>query len=276
MANSLPQEEVDRFHREGFLKLPDMSTPQEVTRLRDLYDDLFARKAGWERGDFFDFAGQDDSSQVAALPQLNNPSEYEPRLRDTVFRTNAQAIARQLLGPTAELVFEHAMLKPARIGGETPWHQDQAFYPRFTDYQSITFWMPLQPVDDANGCLNFIPRSHLGPLLDHRNLNGDPRIHGLEALGVDPTTRVSCPLPEGHATVHAYRTLHQAAPNTTGAPRRAYALGFGVHSRDYFQRIEYPWNMDRATARHARAEQHMSWMGRNIRRLKNTVKSVVR
>jgi ectoine hydroxylase-related dioxygenase (phytanoyl-CoA dioxygenase family) len=272
----LGQLEVERFHQEGFLSIPQITTREEISRVRALYDRLFEQKAGWEKGDFFDFAGLDESGATASVPQLSDPSKYEPALKNTIFRTNAHAIARQLLGPTAELVFEHAMLKPAGTGGETPRHQDEAFYPRFTNYRSITFWMPLQPVDIVNGCLDFIPGSNNGPLLTHRSINNDPRIHGLEAPEADASLKVSCPLQEGGATVHGYRTLHHAGPNLSDGPRRAYALGFGVRSREYTLRTDFAWNREKATARALRAKTALRPLQRYIKELKHSVKAAIR
>ena len=271
----LDSEEVSRFHRDGFLEIRDITTAEEVSRLRVLYDSLFTKKAGWEKGDLFDFAGLDDAESPAKTLQLIEPSTYEPALRATVFRTNAQAIARQLLGPSAEVVFEHAMLKPANTDGETPWHQDEAFYPRFTNYRSITCWMPLQPVDVVNGSLDFIPGSNDGPLLTHRSINNDPRIHGLEAPEANAERKISCPLPEGAATVHGYRTLHHAGPNRSDGPRRAYALGFGVRSKEYMIRTEFPWNLEKATARAMRADAARGPLQRYVHQLKQSVKALI-
>lgn len=258
------------------MSISHITTAEELARLRVLYDRLFNRKAGWENGDFYDFAGLDDSATTATVPQLSDPSKYEPALRSTVFRSNAHAMAKQLLGPSAELVFEHAMLKPAKASGETPWHQDEAFYPRFTNYRSVTFWMPLQAVDMVNGCLDFIPGSNNGPLFTHRSINNDPRIHGLEAPEVDASLKVSCPLQEGGATVHAYRTLHHSGPNLSDGPRRAYALGFGVRSKDYTVRTEFPWNQEKATARALRANAALGPLQRNVKELKQWIKAMTR
>jgi ectoine hydroxylase-related dioxygenase (phytanoyl-CoA dioxygenase family) len=276
VKRTLTQDEIKRFHEDGFLSIPQITTSQEVALIRDMYDGLFERRAGWDKGDFFDFAGLDDPAKTASVPQLLSPSKYAPVLKTTLFRANAQEIARQLLGPSAELVFEHAMMKPARTGGETPWHQDEAFYPKFTDYRSITFWMPLQPVDVMNGCMDFIPGSNNGPLLPHQSINNDPRIHGLETINVDASKRVICPLQEGSATVHGYRTLHHAGPNLADGPRRAYALGYGVRARKYTLRADFPWNIEKATARNKRAEEAQGPVRRYMNQLKDSAKAVLK
>lgn len=275
-CTALSPHQISFFHENGYLSLPQITTAEEVNWIRDIYDHFFERRVGWENGDFFDFSGTDQADSALTLPQMLDLSRYEPALKQTLFRTHALNIARQLLGPSAELVFEHAILKPAKSGGETPWHQDEAFFPKYTNYQSLTIWMPLQAVNIANGCLDFIPGSHLGPLLPHHRLNHDPRIHGLEAEGVDASQRVTCPVPAGGATIHHQRTLHHADPNRSDEPRRAYALGFGVRSRATTLRTEFHWNQSRATARDQRAAAAQGVLQRYVNLLKTQLKAVLR
>jgi ectoine hydroxylase-related dioxygenase (phytanoyl-CoA dioxygenase family) len=272
----LTQDEIGTFHEQGYLLLPKITTPEEVVWIRELYDGLFEQRLGWDEGDLFDYAGTDDVGSVAILPQLLHPSRYKPALRKTVFRVNAHAIAKQLLGKSAELVFEHAMLKFAGTGGETPWHQDEAFYWKYTNYQSITFWMPLQPVDSSNGCLEFIPKSHKGPLLSHHSINNDRRIPGLEANGVDTSRLIACPLPAGGATIHHSRMLHHSGPNRSDGPRRAYALVFGVRSRKFTLRKNFPWNEEKTTAREKRAIKAKNTIQNCTNYLRNAAKAIFR
>ncbi len=275
MTLSLAPDAAGKFWDQGFLAVPGVCDPQEIDWLCEVYDRLFAQRAGWDKGDFFDFAGPDTADTAPVLPQLLEPSRYEPSLKQAAFRLNAFAIATQLLGPSAELVFEHAMLKPARIGAETPWHQDEAFFPIHTDYQSITVWMPLQPVDLSNGCMQFIAGSHKHAVLPHRRMHNDPRLHGLEVCDPHVGTPVSCPLPAGGATVHHCRTLHHAGPNLTDQPRRAYALGFGVRSREFTLRTEFPWNAVRTSARDKRADVARGALQRYMSQLRRTVKKAI-
>ena len=245
---ALTKAEYDRFWRDGYLVLPPLSPPEEVAHLVGLYDGMFARAAGRAEGDYFDFASAEGSTRAPSVPQVLNPSRYEPTFAETAFRVQAAAIARQLLGPRAELVFEYAMLKPPRSGGPTPWHQDEAFYSVLNNFRSITFWMPLQDVALENGCMRFVPGSHRGPLLEHRAIGNDPRVHGLEAIGVALDAGVVCPLPAGAATVHECGTLHAAGPNLSDVPRRAYAVAFGVKSWRNVQWREHPWKRAQNTA----------------------------
>jgi len=191
----------------------------------------------------------DEDDVAPVLPQIINPVNYAPELRQTQFRANALALARQLLGPTVTPAFEHAILKPAERGAATPWHQDEAFRvdPNF-EYQQLSIWMPLQEATLENGCMVYIPGTNKGEVLPHRSPGSDPKVHAIEcAGGFDPADAVPCPLPAGGATLHAGRTLHHAGPNRTELPRRAYVLGFEVPPKPCQPRDFY-WNRDKQTA----------------------------
>ena len=117
----------------------------------------------------------------------------------------------------------HAINKPPRDGAPTPWHQDEAYWDPHADHTAISVWVPLQDVDESNGCMAFVPGSHREPVLPHRLIH--PDAHGLRlADDTEPAGAVACPIPTGSATVHAGRTLHYAGPNRTDRPRTARRL----------------------------------------------------
>jgi ectoine hydroxylase-related dioxygenase (phytanoyl-CoA dioxygenase family) len=249
-------EQIAFFHREGYLAIPAITTQAEVETLRGIYDRLFNSNAGREEGNQFDLGGTDEDGKTAKLPQILNPVKYAPELQDTLFRANAAAISRQLLGEGCQGRGEHAILKPAHYGSETPWHQDEAYWSPDFEYTSLSVWMPLQEATLANGCLQFVPRSHTWPVHPHHTINNDPRIHGLEIDNPQQFSKgaVACPLPAGGATFHYNRTLHYAGPNLSDIPRRAYILGFGLENRKSPTVRDFYWNRTKQTPRQERYE----------------------
>jgi ectoine hydroxylase-related dioxygenase (phytanoyl-CoA dioxygenase family) len=252
---ALTRDQIEFYQREGYLALDALTTQEEVAWLRDIYDRLFAERAGREVGDQFDLAGADADDDEAALPQILGPSKYAPELLHGLFRANAFAIAKQLLGPEAQPQGEHAILKPARHGVATPWHQDEAYWNPALEYNALSIWIPLQPATLANGCMQFVPGSHKQEVLPHHPINNDPRIHGLEADAAYTNNALACPLPPGGATIHTNRTLHYAGPNQSDEPRRAYILMFGVPPSPRSEPRDFYWNAIKTTARQQRAEQ---------------------
>ena len=247
----LTPEQIAEFHERGFLSIPQISTPEEVELLRGIFDRLFAQKAGRAEGAQFDMVTHDeDDDQPQALPSIINPVNFAPELRATIFRTNAAAIARQLLGPKVTASFEHAILKPAHYGAATPWHQDEATRVDANfDYEQLSIWMPLQEATPENGCMQYIAGTHKADVLPHRSPKSDPRIHAIEcAGGFDPADATLCPLPPGGATMHHGRTLHYAGPNASDIPRRAYILAFEVPPKPSTRQRDFYWNRDKQTA----------------------------
>ncbi len=249
----LTREQIEQFHRDGFLALERLMDPEEVAWAREIYDRLFAQRAGREFGDQFDLGGPDTEGEVAVLPQILNPAKYAPELKEGRYRKNALAIAQQLLGEEAVYQGEHAIFKPARYGAATPWHQDEAYWNPAMDYYSISIWIPLQEATIENGCLWFVPGSHHWEIVPHHTIGHDPRVHGLEVDEADTSDAVACPIPAGGCTIHLNRTLHYAGPNTSEIHRRAYILGYGHPPKPRTEPREFPWNASKQTPREERA-----------------------
>jgi hypothetical protein len=224
----LTKEQCESFWRDGFLSLPQITSPDDLARIRILYDRMFEERAGWRDGNYFDLVGLENDPDKFKIQHLQRITDYCPELLTTKYFHNAISLARQLLGGPAKHLYDIAISKPPRSDAETPWHQDAAFLAETSYFETLVFWVPLQAVDPSNGCMNFISGSHRGPILTHRSPGGDTRVNGLEAVGIDKSAAVACPLPAGGATIHHFRTLHGTGGNNTAAFMRALTFGFGI------------------------------------------------
>jgi len=244
---SLPlhADQVRRFRRQGFLSIPDFAPPEafeDLARLRFIFDRLFAAHTGRKDGNYFDFAGAKTEEASCAAPQMLHMSKYAPELLDSPIVQQGWKVARQVLGERARMIVDHGLLKPAGSSAATPWHQDEAFWNERYHHDGLSIWIPLQDVDEHNGCMQFASGSHRSGVMPHQAINNDPRIHGLEVAGLHPPRVVTCPLKLGGATLHHARTLHYSAPNHSAADRRAYVLVFTGRVRRRIIPCERPWN----------------------------------
>ena len=257
MSFVLSSAQLSFFHENGYLAVPRLTTDEDVARLRASYDRIFAEHAGRELGDHFDLAGPDEEEGKESLPQILHPARYAPEMNDSELLLNTARVARQLLGPGATCEIAHAIFKPARFGAETPWHQDAAYWSPDMRYTAISIWVPLQEATEENGCMQFVPRSHMLDVVRHRSINDDPRIHGLE---LHPSARdhaksfVSCPLPAGGATFHGPYMLHHTGANRSPIPRRALILNAGITPVKRDTPLRFPWMEGKMTARDGRAK----------------------
>lgn len=253
----LSPEQITAYHAQGYFSLPPITTPEELVKLRAIYDRLFEQRAGHAEGNHFDLAGIDEAGQAPVLPQILGPSKYAPELVTTLLRANCDAIAAQLCGPECLFRGDHAINKPPHSPAPTPWHQDEAYWSDDTLYaHALSIWVPFQDVNEANGCMQFIPGSHKLEVLPHHSINNDPRIHGLEldAGACDVSHPAICPIPAGGCTIHPSRTLHYTAPNRSAAPRRAYILIYHTEPVKLPAARNFYWNRAKHTAREERAQ----------------------
>jgi hypothetical protein len=256
---TLSQQQCERFWKDGFIRLEHVARQTELNGLRTVGDRLLREKAGFKEGLLFDFYPEGDGPERPRLAQLHHPSHFERSLMESTLARRAQSIAMQLLGPKARFVSDSFFHKPPHTDAVTPWHQDEAFTDPRIEHREVNFWFPLQPVSMENGCMQFIPGSHLGPVLPHGPIGGDPTTHGLEcSTGFDMQTAVVCPLQLGDCTIHHGRTLHFAGANHSDGSRYAYSLVFGLPRRASYEVRTFPWNDNRRLSRDARVHESRS------------------
>ena len=148
------------FSDNGYLALDRVTTDEELEWLSVVYDQLLAR------------------------PMSGYPDTYYDAVRP--YGVRDAPILGQLLFP------EQRVHKPARHGAATPWHQDEAYWDRLS-YYAVGSWLPLDDVFPENGCMWFLPGSHLKPILRHRHMNDDPAIAVLELVDdLDTSAAVPC------------------------------------------------------------------------------------
>ena len=238
-------EEQIRFYQEnGYLALERIAPDDEIEWLQSVYDRLFESRAGEEDGAYFDLAGPRAHQGRETLPQVLGPERVFPELRETNCFQNGRAAAAKLLQTDLEQVNGggHMILKPARYGQETPWHQDEAYWNPAALHNGLSVWTPLDNASVESGCMQFIPKSHASEnVLPHRHIDNDPLVHGLVTDHAQPENAVSCPLKPGGATFHHCRTLHYAGPNRTDQTRRAYINVFNAPPQKRGKPDHRPW-----------------------------------
>lgn len=233
----LTAEQVRDFHLQGYLRLEQFLTATELQIMRQVYDDwILTRKAG-PKMHFGDLANE------------------VPELRICRFRERAMAMARQLGGMETRVKGEKFMFRPAGHPVESPWHQDWAFASPEHISLGLTFWIPLQDTGIRQGCLWYLPASHLQDILPHRNrpdiTPGYQKDVDLEAdpACFDENEAVPMILPAGGVAIHHANTLHKACPNRSEEPRRACILSFGgpTHARLVPKGLaHWPWMEERS------------------------------
>lgn len=266
--SQLSQVDIEGANTNGFLVIEGVCPQHELERIAVDYDYIFSQEWGKEEGRYFDLGGTDEDGQQRGLPQILGPTEYMTWLLESEYFKNLASITKQLFGRQEEAAFHgsHAILKPAGYGLTTPWHQDKSYWGYGSEHCKANYWMPLEDASIESGCLHYIPGSHLHPgqdgfdVVEHRSINNDPRIHGMEvtekgAAAFDMNSAVATPVKAGGVVIHFPRSMHYAGPNLTDHDRRAFVCGFGYESTFIHDTQLYPWMKAKQTLRQQRADE---------------------
>jgi hypothetical protein len=175
---------------------------------------------------------------VENVGQVMWPSDLVDGGRDGPLHERSFALARALVGVDAAFDFDMLIWKEARTETETPWHQDEAYWPEgMTDKRALTVWCALDEATVDNGCMWHLPGSHRNPALyEHRSASEGSHI--LATDDVDETTEGARPSPlqPGDAVVWHGRTAHYSRGNSTDARRRTFICNFRPESMVRFER----------------------------------------
>lgn len=254
----LTDEQVLAVNEQGFLCMPQLTSPEEALGIKASLERLFKQKAGWKEGAYGELSTNANDDGRPNSPQILLPVNYAPGLHKTECFHNAQRIAKQILGEKAEFILDLAIYKRAGDGEATPWHQDQAFRDPHFDYHEVTIWVALRDVDESSGCLMFLPNSHRRQVLDHRRTNRNGESIALECCApFDESATVKAEIPLGGCTLHFPKTLHRSATNSSGAPRIVYIMTFGKAPTLARTVVAYPWQDNTVTEMQQRRRKWM-------------------
>jgi phytanoyl-CoA hydroxylase len=231
------EDQVEFFRVHGHLVVKDAIEVSEIDLLHDRCQELLERKQelaldwAWEKGKEKE---QRDFKIVQA-----NPRQVFPEIVEMESRQWTISFASALLGRPVDSWYDQYIAKPPRDGAETYWHQDEAYWGRNLEDKGITCWMPLQDVDELNGCMHFTDRGHLDGILEHAR----PEHIKSDLLycqpGLDRT--VVCPIKRCDVTFHHGRTPHMTTPNMSDGWRQAVTTHMsadGASSGNH-----YPWRV---------------------------------
>ena len=252
-ANPLTEDQLAEFRREGFLVVNAPQISQcDIVWCRNILMPLIERGVGRKEGRNLDISAREGVDD-GVTPQLCRPSIYASELSRWSYRKTGLAIAKQLLGPEASLSADNAAFKPRRVGGPTPWHQDEAYNDPRHYQEQVTIWIAIFETTIENGAMAFIPRSHLMGILPHRLNGGSREANSIECCeGFDPKDARVCPLRAGGITIHQRRTLHGASGNKSDTPRLGYILNYKTPPKSRTDLGTFPWNNGVARSIHRR------------------------
>lgn len=227
---TLSADQLATFARDGYLVIPNLFTPADVTAINGNLSRLVRESDDQGRHPAPGVSVQFESGRsVAGL----GPEQRELAVRkffqfapaDPFFWTTARdrrivAILDDLLGPGARLMQSMALVKPPEIGSPKDWHQDVPYFPITPADRCIGIWAAMDDATLENGCMQVVPGSHrLGPVEHIQGPTGwrlpEERVSGFRR------DVVPLPVPAGSALVFSACLFHFTDQNRSAKRRRA-------------------------------------------------------
>lgn len=226
------QEDIETFQKDGVVCVRGLFAPHVEALRRGVAANMAApgpyasenERAG-ETGRFFD-----DYCNWGRIPEFS----------DVIRDPQVIAAAAALMGSTRVQMFhDHVLVKEPGTSMATPWHSDGPYY--FVEgRQTISFWVPLDPVQEAS--LRCVAGSHLWDkdVLPTRWAAETAFFEG-DYLPVPDPDADGMPIREwdmepGDAVAFHFRTSHGARGNRSDRRRRAFSLRLVGDDARYVQR----------------------------------------
>lgn len=230
----IDQATLDTFEQEGVVLIKGLFAKQ-VELLRDgvafnmEHPGPYASENTKEghKGRFFD-----DYCNWQRISQLEQAIKQSPA---------AEVAAQLMQSQRVQLFHDHVLVKEPGTTLPTPWHQDGPYY-FVNGKQTVSFWCPLDPVEEAT--LRFVAGSHKWekPVLPIRWVSEEGYFPNMDDYMPIPDPEAEgMPIREwkmepGDAVAFNFDTLHGARANETSQRRRAFSVRLMGDDARYVQR----------------------------------------
>lgn len=208
------------FRRDGYAVARGFLSEAAVADVNRHIDALIDRLPELdERTAFYEVPGDPET-----IMRLQNFGRYDRDLQALYESDRLVGLAADLLDDAAVPTVLQWFAKPPRVGKVTPPHQD-GFYFKLEPSEALTFWIALDAVDRENGCIRYLPGSHLRGYRPHAMSNVMGFSRGVTDYGsADLAAEHAIVAAPGDLIIHHCMIVHRADPNPSDRWRRALGL----------------------------------------------------
>lgn len=203
---------MSNYARDGFVFPVPVMSSSEASQLRSELESAEALvDTDLDRKILFGFANM-------VLPFVDEVTR-RPEITDAV---------SEVLGVDLLVLGASFFVKEPHSAAFVSWHQDLTYW-ELSDVSEVTAWLALTHATSENGCMQFVPGSHLNDVVDHRDTFAADNMlsRGQElAIDVTPDGAVDVELAAGEMSLHHGHMFHGSQPNTSDDRRIGLALRY--------------------------------------------------
>ena len=233
---SLSPEQVEHYWREGYVVLPPVLDATEIERFKLRARDIVGGDRPEEAANR---VVKDISFAKGLLPmpedpehatwKIMNPDRFDRVFQECLRLPKVLAAVESLIGEDLMAFLLMFIYKPPGVEQAVhPFHQDAAYFMFAPQDSCLGVWIALDPVDEANGSLTIVPRSHDMSVRRHEPKQGI-NFGALAAQGIEGNAEyhekgVTMSMQPGECLLFNTRLLHRSGGNRTRLHRRAITL----------------------------------------------------
>ena len=178
----------------------------------------------------------------SVLEELESSHRSDPDLKLAIGQSNAlipfvdeitrsDAVlnpVRNILGPNILVWNSSFFIKEPKTKDFISWHQDLTYW-GLTDSHEVTAWIALSQASILSGCMKFIPGSHSGSIVEHKDTFDENNLlsRGQElAVEVNEADAVNVILEPGEMSLHHGQVFHGSNFNQSDDRRIGLAIRY--------------------------------------------------
>jgi phytanoyl-CoA hydroxylase len=226
----LSPEEVEFFREQGYLRIPQMFTAEQMDELDKDLERLVAEWAmtspGWT-GPWRRVYMDEQTEKASKLTAMHDLYFYSQAWSQAVADPRLTQAVSDILGPNVELHHSTLHIKPPSAGHPFPMHQDHPFY-MHEDGRYIDVLVHLDDTCHENGEIRFLAGSHKQGALEHitKLPDGEGCTPHLPTDQYSLQDTVAVPAKRGDVVFFSIHTIHGSHINQTKQARRMVRIGY--------------------------------------------------
>ncbi|MDE0529226.1 MAG: phytanoyl-CoA dioxygenase family protein [Truepera sp.] len=217
MRTEVAPERVAQFQKEGFIVIEGFLSSEELQTWRDVTEEAVQQRLA--SGDGLHNLDADDFYKnvfTQCLRLVDSHAGMKKLLTDP----RLGRLAATLSGVDGVRLWHDQALFKQPYGNQTAWHRDVPYW-AFHSRKSVSMWFALDDATVANGCLWYLPGTHLLGNYELTRIGSNmlDQFHAYpEWLEIEA---VPAPCPAGSVVIHNAMIAHGASANMTPGVRRA-------------------------------------------------------
>ncbi|MBK9013487.1 MAG: phytanoyl-CoA dioxygenase family protein [Saprospiraceae bacterium] len=214
---ALNAEQVDFYREHNFIKLKQVFPPEVLSH----YGQVISQKVRELNTQHLPMEQRDTYGK--AFLQIMNIWTKSEEVKQFVFGKRLARIATELMGVRGVRMYHDQALFKEPGGGFTPWHADQYYWPLAND-NTVTAWIPMQPVPLEMGPLEFSAGSQRIPMGRNLKISDDSEAYIQKTLRVNDFQHIIEPFELGEVSFHSGWVFHRAGTNLTDQMRQVMTV----------------------------------------------------